>query len=236
MTSTLREITENLVSTSNERLTWTKSIFYKFKNMRKKSLVFTAISSVSVFALLMMVIGVMTYLKSPQDRLAALQSKKSDTILHELGDISVQIQQIALNPNESKKAQAALKTMQKDISFIEKSIAEIAKASDVQKVSSQIESVKEDVDTQMSDIKKTVSESMGNKQYLEPGVLPFRVVAVDVIGGQPYVSVNYADHVTPLGVSDLLAGWRLVAADYDDNFAEFVNEKKQYIKVNLQGG
>jgi len=65
--------------------------------------------------------------------------------------------------------------------------------------------------------------------------LPFHVLAVDVIAGEAYVSVDYAHHVSPMALDDLLGSWRLDSADYDSNTAEFVNEKNQFVRVNLKG-
>lgn len=164
-----------------------------------------------------------------------VQNKKSDVILSELNDISTQLDRLTVNPAEPRESEKALKQISSDISDIHNVIATIAKSDDVQKVSDEVSAVKDDVDTQMEDIKKTMSESIGNKQYLDSDVLPFHVISVDMIGGEPYVSVNYQDHVSPLGVSDLMAGWRLSSADYDSGSVEFVNEKNQYVKIGLQG-
>lgn len=202
----------------------------KCKLIKRKHLIGVGVAIVAVTGF-----SLMMYIKSPRDQFVSMQLKKSDTILRELGDINSQIQKISLNPSESKLAEAAFTKIQDDLAAIHQSVADIAKSSEIQKVSSEIELVRNDVDTQMGDIKKAVSESMGNKQYLEPSALPFQVVSVDMIGGQPYVSVNYEDHVSPLGVSDLLAGWRLTSADYDAGYAEFVNAKNNFVKVNLQG-
>ncbi len=87
----------------------------------------------------------------------------------------------------------------------------------------------------MLDLKKSVSSSLGNKEYLDSSLLPFQVISIDVIGGEPYISINYADHISPLGVGDLLVGWRVTSADSDQGIAVFVNEKNQFIRISLQG-
>lgn len=169
-----------------------------------------------------------------ESHLSSLQMKRNEQILHVLNDVNGQLASLSKTPANNVQKQALLK-IENDLVGLQQSIIEVAKSSDIQKVSSQISSVKEDMDEHMSDIKRAVSDSMGNKQFLNANVLPFHVISIDVIGGQPYVSVNYADHVTPVGVSDVLAGWRLILADYDASVAEFVNDKDQYVKVSLQG-
>jgi hypothetical protein len=168
-------------------------------------------------------------------KLATTQNKRSESMLHELNDISAQLQQISQSPSESKVHGLALKEIQKNVADIQKSIAEIAKTSDIQKVSNQITSIKDDVTNQISDLKKTVSMSSGNKQFLDANALPFHVISIDVIAGQPYVSVDYDNHILPVAIGDLLAGWRVSSADYDSGVAEFENGKDQFIRINLQG-
>ena len=83
--------------------------------------------------------------------------------------------------------------------------------------------------------KKWSQELMAENNTLKPRSLSFQVVAVDIIGGLPFVSVNDESHLFPLGLGDTLAGWELVSADYDAGIAEFANKNNQYVKVNAQG-
>jgi hypothetical protein len=167
--------------------------------------------------------------------LIASQNKRSDTIFHELKDISLVLHDVESNPLNTKQQQTALQLLEKDVSLVQKSIVDVAKSGDIQKIATQMTSVKNDIDTQLTDIKKAVSQSTGGKQYMDISILPFKVNSVDVIGGQPYASVQYGGSFTPMAVGDLLAGWRMVTADYDAWIVEFVNDKNQYIKVNLSG-
>ena len=172
---------------------------------------------------------------SPSKSQQALQIKKNELILLQLQEIDKKLSDIVSNPGDSKLQQEAELTAQRDIVDIQKSILDVAKSADLQKLSIQISSVKEDVDAQMSELKKAVTEGAANKQYLDADILPFHVVAVDVISGQRYVSINYADHVTPLALGETLAGWRLTQADFDSYSCEFVNEKNQFVHVSLPG-
>ena len=167
--------------------------------------------------------------------LISLQNKRSEAILRELNDINSVLHNVESNPSNTKQQQLALQTLEKDIASTQKSMIDVAKSTDIQKVSSQIALVKDDIDSQISDLKKAVSKSIGSKEYLDASALPFHVISVDVIAGQPYVSVEYASHVSPLSAGDLLVGWRVVSAEYDTGISEFVNEKNQYVKVSLQG-
>jgi hypothetical protein len=169
-----------------------------------------------------------------ENRSTGTENKKNDAVMRELNEISAEVHTVSMNPN-IKEQNKEFDLIEKNIAAVQQTIADVAKSSDVQKVSNQITSVKDDVDFQMNDIKKAVSEGMGNKQYLDESSLPFSIISVDVVSSEPYVSVNYADHITPLGISDTLANWRLVSADFDGRSAEFVNEKNQYVKISLKG-
>ena len=162
------------------------------------------------------------------------QAQYSEAILRELNGVQNQLDIIAGDTNNPKQ-QSVLNTIQGQLSTLRESMVEIAKASDIQKVSSQIAFVKNDVDIKMSDMMHAVTSFNGGKQYLDSKALPFHVLAVDMIAGLPYVSVDYSNHVSPLTVGDSLAGWQVVAAYTDAAVAEFVNDKNQYVKVVVQG-
>ena len=175
------------------------------------------------------------FVNNKKNHLSTLTNKNNEIILNKLNQVNEQLETLARSPSNSKEQQLKLQSIEKNIAEIHQSLVAVAKTADIQKISTQIESVKDVVDSQMNEIKKAVSEYAGNKQYLDPNSLPFHVISIDVISGEPYVSVNYQDHVSPLGISDMLSGWRLITADYDVNMAEFVNDKNQYVKINLQG-
>lgn len=209
-----------------------------FKNSLIKILNFKAFIKYTILmAILVTGIGVGIFsfkqLNSQQNHFT-LQMKHNEKILRELNDIESQLELLMKNPSSHVQKQELLQ-IENHVLELQKSMGEVAKSSDIQTISNQIASVKDAMNEQMSDIKQTVSSSMGNKEYLDATVLPFKVITIDVIGDEPYVSVNYANHVSPIGVSDVLAGWRLIFADFDTNVAEFRNDKKQYVKVSLQG-
>lgn len=223
-------ISESVISPSF----WREKIFSRLKTVHKTM----AIKVVTLIVYLVAAIGIYTGIihknKSTIES-SSLLEKHNKLILRELDDINVQLQDLSHHPTNSKKQQSSLESIEKNVSEARQIMTEVAKVADIERISTQVASVKEDVDMQMSDLKKAVAEGMGNKQYLDPSALPFQVISVDIIGNQPYATVNDEGHFTPLGVSDMLAGWRLVLADYDIGTAEFINAKNQYVKVSLQG-
>jgi len=163
------------------------------------------------------------------------EKQRAITILSQLSDINNQLQQLASNPQNSQSFKTALTHISSALSSFQKSLNELAKTNDIQKVSSQLTSMQNDVDAQMLDLKKAIASSNDAKQYLDAKVLPFHVISIDVISQQPFVSIDYANHITPLAVGDTVAGWKITAADYDAAQVEFKNAQDQYVKIALQG-
>lgn len=172
--------------------------------------------------------------KSNNEELTVIKSQTiyNEKILKNISDINDQLELLSKSTTNANQKNL-ISSIESDMSEIKKSISDIAKSADVQQVSNQLTDMKGDIEKYMTDIKRSVSSSVGDRQYLNPEILPFRILSVDIISGQPYASVEYADHVTPVGVSDVIAGWKLVSADYDSSVVEFMNDKKQYIQVSL---
>ncbi len=168
-----------------------------------------------------------------KNRAFAMQNKRSEWMLRELTTIQSQLAEFSHTTTHPEQ-QSMLTTMQSELSALQQTMLNLAKTADIQKVSNQIASVKEAVDSNMRDIKQTMIGMKGGKQYLDPRALPFQVIAVDIIAGLPYVSVDYNHHVLPLAVGDSLAGWEVMSAYADAGVAEWMNEKNQSVKVVLQ--
>lgn len=187
------------------------------------------------FILLLAIFLLVHYQNRSVANLANIENKQTTVILRQLDDMNGQLQQLSASPENSKEFQTALVNMVSDLSSIKKSVNDLAKTSDIQKVSNQIITMKTDVDSQMDDLKKELAESSNSKQFLDPKVLPFHVISIDVLSEQPFISIDYAHHITPFAVGDSIAGWRIVAADYSAAAVEFKNDHNQYVKVQLTG-
>ncbi len=157
------------------------------------------------------------------------QNKRTSIILNEITDLKDQVKSLSVNSKYADK----YKAITAGLDFLQHSIPELAKSSDIQKMSNQLASMKDDVDSQMFDLKKAVANSSDVKQYVNAKVLPFHVISIDVISQQPFVSIEYATHITPLAVGDTVAGWQITSADYDAAQVEFKNDHDQYVKVSL---
>ncbi|MCD6040304.1 MAG: hypothetical protein K0S27_1704 [Gammaproteobacteria bacterium] len=212
---------------------WINKFYNQLKITLKNKKIFLIISISFLF--LFIFLPIMSYKSMKMADLVSLQNKRNKIILHELNDINSLLHDVRNNPLNSKQQQMAFQSLEKDIVFAQKSLVDAAKTSDIQKISGQIASVKDDIDSQMNDMKKIISEDRSSKQFLNASVLPFHVISVDVIASQPYISVEYNNHILPLAIGDSLTGWRVISADYELGMAEFENEQNQYIKVSLQG-
>jgi hypothetical protein len=218
------------IQINSDWLNYVRNQWETIRNNKKLLAIFLLVPLMLI--LLFTIVGKHKY--STIDNVISAQNKHSEAVLRELTNISETLHEVSNNTTTAKQ-QVVLQSLEKEIMTIHQSIVDVAKGSDIQKMSNQITLVKEDMDSQISDLKKSVYESSGNKQYISESALPFHVISVDVIAGQSYVSVDYANHTLPLAISDLLAGWRVISADYDSGVVDFVNEKNQYVKVSLQG-
>lgn len=163
------------------------------------------------------------------------QNARNVIISREINDIKFLLHDIESNPLNTQKQQEELQSLEKKIDSTQKSMTEVAKSTEVQNISNQISSVKDDFDSRLSDLKKTMSEGNGNKEFLSSDSLPFHVISIDVIAGQSYVSIDFEHHISPLSIGDMLAGWQLITADSITGTAEFKNETNQFIKISLYG-
>lgn len=207
-----------------------QSMFAHFRVKAKKM-----ISSFGVgfgFLLLLMITILLHRQDSHVSDLSIDENQHTKTILNQLTDINTQLQQLASAPQNSTQFQAALLNVTSDVSMIKKTT--FLEQNDIKKISSQIAAMKNDVDSQMQDLKDTMVNN-STKHYLNPNVLPFQVISIDVISEQSFVSIDYTHHMTPLTVGDSIAGWQITAADYDSEQVEFRNDRDQYVKVSLQG-
>lgn len=147
------------------------------------------------------------------------QNNTAKETLKQINDIQAQLQALQNAPQNSEAFKDSLTKINSDLGDVQQSIL----------------SMKDDMDTQMTELKKEVNANPNMKQYLDPKELPFKVISIDVLSEQPFVSVNYDDHIQPMAIQDALAGWQLVQADYSTATAEFKNTKDQYVKVMIEG-
>lgn len=152
---------------------------------------------------------------------------KRNVLLGQLGDIHTQLDKLTVNAPDSG-AQPELLKISNELVDVEKNVNGVAKSAELQKIMA-------DMDLHFNDLEKTVATSSNSKQYLDVKALPFTVIAIDVISQQPFVSVDYDHHVTPLGVGDSLAGWKVVDANYGAVEVEFKNDQGQYVRINTVG-
>lgn len=153
---------------------------------------------------------------------------RSTKILTELNSVRYQLQKISLDQNpENLKASVA--TLNTELSGIEKTLTDTAKKPDVEKINQHLAALQ----SGFNDLTNTISSQFNQKKYLNNKALPFQVSYLDMISGQPFVSVNFEHHVIPLGIGDKLNGWTMTAADYAGQSVEFTNGQGQFIKVTL---
>ncbi len=154
---------------------------------------------------------------------------RSVVMLSQLRDLRSQLQKIADNTNNPATILTTIASLTNELDKIERAVSDNAKTSDVKKVGDQLVTVQSD----LSDLEKIISTQFNTKKYMDAKQLPFQVNHLDMISGQPFVSVDYDHHITPLGIGDSLNGWTLSAADYAGQAVEFSNTQGQYVKIIL---
>jgi len=155
---------------------------------------------------------------------------EEQSITAQLNTVQRAISQLSYHNQNPEDFKESLSNISNNLSSLQKSVNQSAKSADVDKITAQTTVIKQNID----ELKKLVAESGNGKEYLDAKELPFKVISVDVISQQPYVSIDYQNHITPMGIGDTVAGWEIVSADYDNAVAEFKNSKDQYVKVSLQ--
>jgi len=80
---------------------------------------------------------------------------------------------------------------------------------------------------------KKLEELEHHVKYLNPSDLPFQVIAVDNIQQNEVVTINYNHASFPVEIGGYIASWKLIAADFVSQKAEFINAKKQHVVIDL---
>lgn len=224
-----------------------KSLFHydgvKFGNTVKKLFLktFKGLDIKYLIILIIFVVSFLTLILCLSNKICStqnifLQQKKSNgLLLVKLNEIKDSLLILKSYSTITKQQEIAFQNIEKNIFSLQRAVDESAKTSEIQKISSQIDTFKNDVDAHMGELTSSIAGVAGNKQFKDASILPFHVIAVDVIAGQPYVSVDYANHIFPLAIGDVLSGWRVSSADYNSNSVEFINEKNEFVRLGMKG-
>lgn len=160
-----------------------------------------------------------------------IHDHETQSVSAQLNTVQRALDQLSYHNQNPEDFKETLSNISNTMISIQKSIDQSAKSSDVDKITTQTTMIKQNIE----ELKKLIAENGNGKEYLDVKALPFKVISVDVISEQPFVSIDYQHHITPMDVGNTIAGWEIVSADYDHTVAEFKNNKGQYVKVNLQG-
>lgn len=80
---------------------------------------------------------------------------------------------------------------------------------------------------------KKLEDLEHHARFLNPSDLPFQVIAIDNIQQNEVVTINYNHASFPIEIGSYVASWKLIAADFVSQKAEFINAKKQHVVVDL---
>lgn len=151
-----------------------------------------------------------------------MESKKAADLMEQISNIRVQIDKLGLGTQDSTQ----VSKINNELVTIEKDVTGVAKGIELQQIAT-------DMEKRLDELEKIVTENGHTKRYVDSKALPFQVISVDVMSGQLFVSVDYKNQVTPLGIGDSLASWKIIDADYENVSVELANNQGQYIKINV---
>lgn len=153
-----------------------------------------------------------------------LQNKQNSFIARNINLIRIAIEDMALSsPYQSQQKNQNI--LLNKINFLHQRLLALE---------IKIDSFDEKINTRLNTFQQLLSQPKEEKPYLDANALPFHVISIDTMDGKSYVSVDYANHITPLTKGGWLGGWQVVQADCHSSVAVFGNEKKQYVKVHLK--
>lgn len=186
----------------------------------------------SIILWLLLVITALEYFQHQSLSSTQINNNRNATlILNELNDINKQLQPLSASSQHSNSFQTAFESIQSNLESLQKQFTDFIQTTNLQHVSSQLTNMNHDFNQQLLDLKNEVAGNSGAKNYLDPHLLPFQVITVDVITGQVYVSINFDHHIMPLIIGDTLAGWTLINADFAPSRATFQNTQHQLIQI-----
>lgn len=146
----------------------------------------------------------------------------------QLSQIAKAVQRESAKPSNDGKIESQLGLLTGSISALSNQLDKT--------LSTSIEAGNTLIQSQLSEVNQSIEAIKSSEnpiQYLKPSDLPFDVIAIDSIEGQPVVSANYDYKTVALSVGFSLAGWSLEKADYGRQRAEFINPKHQHVLIQL---
>lgn len=219
---------------SNEQLN-RRNVFldysHRLLNFVRKPQISSFIFYLIIFSMILLIL-----LGNENDHLSRIaydQNKQEKAIMNALDDVSRNVQRLTAYSQKSAEFKETLITINQNLTDIKTSVASLAKTSDVLKVDSDVIAMQQNMNEDMDDLKKMVVSQ--SKDYLDPKVLPFHVISIDMLAEQPFISIDYNHHITPLTLGDSLAGWMIMQANYEKSYVEFKNANNKYVKVVLEG-
>lgn len=196
---------------------------------------------VGVTLVILFVITTATVVTRHNDKVSKIQKQREEQQLlsqtrnlhSELSNISMEIADVQrqLQSGDEKDIQSIEKTLMalsdqvKTIADSSNTIIEKAIEMNTHKLQKQLGNIQTQL-TEIKDHKEKVS-------IVSPEELGFEVVDIFNMDHENIVSIHYGAHTVPIVEGENIAGWKLVHVSFNDQKAEFVNDKNQHVIVNL---
>ncbi len=130
-------------------------------------------------------------------------------ILSTLNDLQSQINSIKADHEQIKAVKETVTRLERTAAT-EQSLSGLAKTTQLQRISDQLQQLQKSYSS-----KKT---NFLRKKHAHPSKpvkasLPFSIKSLDMMAGQPFVSVEYQQNTLPLRINDSLADWKVIKID-----------------------
>jgi hypothetical protein len=169
------------------------------------------------------------------ESLKCFKTNNTDPVFKQLSSIELMLQQAEPKSSDSEQERLSFQQLETNLSSIKTALTSLAKTSDTERIAEQLMHMQIVLNARYDHYDNLLKLLPDKNNNIDASNLPFSVVAIDIIDQTPYVSLNFQDHISPLGVGDKLVDWKLVNADFDENTAVFENAKLQTVRINLNG-
>jgi hypothetical protein len=201
---------------------------------------------ISIIILLIIVVGsyflyakeVTSHAVSSRNKIAFDEKDKknvrgSQPLVQQLNDIAIKM--ASIEHHLAADPLVYIEKVQADLGHLKQEAAQLA-AESRQMISNQIQQSTVDLTQHLTVMNARLEKLEQEKKqavYLQPSNLPFQIQHIDNIQQHNVVTVYYDNTTFPLDIGDYLASWKLIAADFSRQKAEFMNNKQQYVVVDL---
>ncbi len=150
-----------------------------------------------------------------------VSTEREAEILLTLNDLQLQINSIKADHEQIKAVKETI-THLEHTAATEESVSGLAKATQLERISDQLQKLQKSYS-----FKKAIflRKKQAHPSKAVKASLPFHIKSLDIMAGQPFVSVEYQQNTLPLRINDSLADWKVIKIDMTTGVSLWENLK-----------